>query len=116
MAQDQEPHRILVTSATLLAAAFIAWCSVAVAEGTAYRDELRVAVERIRYAGDVAAGDAELAAAGLVAEFYERRSFLPAWREEAKAGSLIAVIEDTFSTDSTPPTTICRELWTCTHV
>jgi murein L,D-transpeptidase YcbB/YkuD len=97
MAQDQEPHRILVTLATLLAAASIAWCSVAAAQGTEYRDELRVAVERIRYAGDMAVGETELAAGGLVAEFYERRSFLPAWREDAKVGSLIAVTEDTFA-------------------
>jgi murein L,D-transpeptidase YcbB/YkuD len=97
MAQDQEPHRIFATSATLLAAAFIAWCSAAVAEGTEYRDELRVAVERIRYAGGSDVSDTELAAAGLVAEFYERRGFLPAWREEAKVGSLIAVIENTFA-------------------
>jgi murein L,D-transpeptidase YcbB/YkuD len=97
MAQDQEPHRILVTSATLLAAAFVAWCSVAAAQGAEYRDELRGAVERIRYARDVAVDETELAAGSLVAEFYERRSFLPAWREDGKIGSLIEVIEDAFA-------------------
>jgi hypothetical protein len=97
MAQDQELHRILVTLARILAVTAMAWCSVAVAQSPEYREELRVAVERIRYATNVAAGEADLAAGDLVAEFYERRSFLPAWREDAKIASLIAVIEDTFA-------------------
>jgi len=97
MAQDQEPHRILVTLARILAVAMFAWCSVAAAQSPEYREELRIAVERIRYAADAAAGEADLAAGNLVAGFYERRSFLPAWRDDGKIGSLIAVIEDTFA-------------------
>lgn len=83
--------------ARIPALAVFAWCSLAAAQHPEHREELRIAAERIRYAADGDAGEAWLAAGNLVAEFYERRSFLPAWRDEEKIGSLIALIEDAFS-------------------
>jgi murein L,D-transpeptidase YcbB/YkuD len=97
MALDQGCRRNSVMFCPILAAVAIAWCAALAADDAVYREELRIAVERIRYAGNVAVGETDLAAAGLVAGFYERRSFLPAWREDLKIASLIAVIQDSFA-------------------
>lgn len=59
-----------------------------------YREALRVAVERLRYGDELPTAAARIHAGRLVAEFYERRSFLPAWQDDQKIGSLIAAVED----------------------
>lgn len=108
MAQDQEPHRILLTLTRLLSLAVVACCSVAAAQSPEHREELRIAVERIRYAAG--ASEVDLAAGNLVAELYERRGFLPAWRDDGKVGSLVAVIEDAFADGLEPADYHQREL------
>ena len=108
MAQDQEPHRILVTLARILSLAVVACCSVAAAQSPGHREELRIAVEQIRYAAG--ASEVDLAAGNLVAEVYERRGFLPAWRDNGKIGSLVAVIEDAFADGLEPADYHQREL------
>jgi murein L,D-transpeptidase YcbB/YkuD len=96
MALVQDFRRTVAMPATLLAAAAIACCSAAAAQDAGYREALRIAVERIRYSDDIPGAATHIAAGALVAEFYERRSFLPAWRDDKKIASLIAVIEDAF--------------------
>jgi murein L,D-transpeptidase YcbB/YkuD len=108
MAQDQEPHRILVTLAHILSFAVVACWSVAAAQSPEHREELRIAVERIRYAAG--ASEVDLAAGNLVAEFYERRSFLPAWSDTGKVGSLVTVIEDAFADGLEPADYHMREI------
>lgn len=59
-------------------------------ETAVWRQTMRVAVERIRDGGNAAAS--ALAAGGLVAEFYARRGFRPAWRDARKVEALAAVV------------------------
>ena len=59
-----------------------------------------MAVERIRYDAnaDVNSNANGIMAGPLVAEFYERRSFMPAWRDDTgRIDSLVALIEDSFA-------------------
>lgn len=75
--------------------ALVASASGAAAQDAEYREGLRTAIERIRYNGN--ADPSGIAAANLVSEFYERRSFLPAWRDDAKIDSLLAFIADSYA-------------------
>lgn len=80
-------------AATRAAAAFLGVvalaCGSAAAAGTVV-EELRLATERLR-AGDALAGGARIAAPGLVAEFYERRGFAPAWADDTRVAELRAL-------------------------
>ncbi|HET6628566.1 MAG TPA: L,D-transpeptidase family protein [Woeseiaceae bacterium] len=78
-----------------MAIALVLASAAAAAEETAWREGIRAAVERIRYNGNAAASG--IAAADLVAGFYERRSFMPAWRDAAKIDSLAALIADAYA-------------------
>ena len=93
----QESRRPFSIPATLLVAVAIAWCSAAASQDTGHREALRIAVERLRYSDDMPAVATEIAAGPLVAEYYERRTFLPAWQDDGKIASLISVIEDAFA-------------------
>lgn len=90
MPLNQVVRSSVVTFARIFTAALVVWASVAAAQDAEYREGLRTAVERIRYNGNAEASG--VAAGKLVAEFYERRAFLPAWRDDAKIDSLIALI------------------------
>lgn len=61
----------------------------------AAQEALRIAVERLRYDGTAAA--AGIHAVNLVAGFYERREFRPAWRDEARIDELTQLIDDAFA-------------------
>ena len=97
MTLDQDSRHGIVTFGRILAAAAVLWFSGVAAQAADYREELRLAVERIRYSADVDIAASGLAAGNLVAEFYERRNFMPAWRDGRKIGSLVVVIEDSFT-------------------
>lgn len=72
----------------------------AAAQATGQREGLRFAVEGLRYGGNPAGSG--INAANLVAEFYERRGFVPAWREDGKVGALLELIDDAFADGLTP--------------
>lgn len=92
MAPKQLFRFSFVTAVRFLAAAVILASTAAAARDDPWREGLRGAVERIRYNGNAAASG--IAAGDLVAEFYERRSFMPAWRDDAKIDSLAALVAD----------------------
>jgi L,D-transpeptidase YcbB len=99
MAQNQAfPHRIAHSVVLFAAAAALGCSAIATAQQTDEQDQIRIATEQIRYAGD--AGD--LAAAGAVAEFYERRDFLPAWREEERINDLTRAVRDAYDDGLNP--------------
>ncbi|MFZ5557759.1 MAG: L,D-transpeptidase family protein [Pseudomonadota bacterium] len=55
-------------------------------------EPLRLAVERLR-ASETRAGGERIAARDLIAEFYERRGFAPAWVDPARIRELAALVE-----------------------
>lgn len=73
---------------------------VAAAREEAWREGLRVAVEQLRYNGNAAASN--IRAANLVAEFYERRDFAPAWRDDQKVEELLALVDGSFADGLAP--------------
>lgn len=100
MAPKQLFRFSIVTAVRFLTAAVILASTAAAEEDGAWREGLRAAVERIRYNGNAAASG--IAAGDLVAGFYERRSFMPAWRDDAKIDSLAALIADSHADGLNP--------------
>src|SRR5690606_6792254 len=54
-----------------------------------------LAVEQLRYNGNADATGVR--AANLVAAFYERREFRPAWRDEARIDGLLRLVDDAYA-------------------
>jgi L,D-transpeptidase YcbB len=102
MLLDQDSRRITVTFSRFLAVAAMAWACTVAAQGADYREELRIAVERLRYTDDRSISASGIAAGALVAEFYERRSFLPAWQDRSKIESLVTLIDESFADGLNP--------------
>lgn len=97
MALVQGSRYVLAVIGTLFTAVALPCDPDAGVDGPRYREALRVAVERLRYSDDVTSAATDLHASRLVAEFYEGRGFLPAWRDDLKISSLIAAVEDTYA-------------------
>jgi len=69
--------------------------------GTALADDevsqaIREQVEQLRGTGQVIIDGASLAAAGLIPEIYERRSFQPNWTRTAQVGFLVEAVDDAY--------------------
>ncbi len=92
----------MVTFGHILAVVALLCATAAGAQESAYRDELRHTVEAVRYGEQPIIAGGELAAAAYVTEFYERRSFLPAWREEGRIAALLAAIRNASAHGLTP--------------
>ena len=100
--EDQVFGRIMATLGTFCAVAAIVWPFSVAALEDVNREALRMAVERLRYTEDAADPAADHHARRLVALFYERRNFFPAWEDGRKRGSLISVVEDSYQDGLTP--------------
>ncbi len=87
-------------------AAAVLWPAAGAAQDEPAREALRAAVERVRYNGNAAA--AGIHAPNLVAAFYERREFRPAWREPERVDALLRLVDGTFA-DGLEPRDYHRE-------
>jgi murein L,D-transpeptidase YcbB/YkuD len=59
------------------------------------REALRIEIEQLRQTGRLSIGGIDVASGNLLAEFYERRGFSPAWSGTGKMDSLIQAIKRT---------------------
>jgi murein L,D-transpeptidase YcbB/YkuD len=59
------------------------------------REAVRFAVENLLQSGQLSIGDVEIAAGELLAEFYERRDYAPAWTDKNKVVQLVQLIKAT---------------------
>jgi murein L,D-transpeptidase YcbB/YkuD len=72
-------------------------CLTAVADTAEVSDALRIEIEQLRESGRLSIGGIDVASGHLLAEFYERRGFAPAWESTDKVRDLISVIKTTAS-------------------
>ena len=67
-------------------------CVPVVADEGDVREALRTEIEQLRESGRLSIGGIDVASGNLLAEFYERRGFSPAWHGKSKVGALLDVI------------------------
>ena len=60
------------------------------------REALRIEIENLAFGSALSSG-VEIAAGNLLAEFYERRGFAPAWTSVRQVGELVAAIEASYA-------------------
>ena len=77
-------------------------CQLVFADDLEDRETLRIEIEQLRESGRLSIGGIDIASGNLLADFYERRGFLPAWSGIAKMDSLIAAIKATADDGLTP--------------
>ena len=70
-------------------------CVPVVADEGDVREALRTEIEQLRESGRLSIGGIDVASGNLLAEFYERRGFSPAWHGKSKVGALLDVIRAT---------------------
>ena len=78
-----------------IAALFFALCLPVLADDGEDREALRIEIEQLRESGRLSIGGIDVASGNLLADFYERRGFSPAWSGAGKIESLIEVIKAT---------------------
>jgi murein L,D-transpeptidase YcbB/YkuD len=74
---------------------FFAFCLPVLADDGEEREALRIEIEQLRESGRLSIGGIDVASGNLLADFYERRGFSPAWSDTGKIESLIEVIKAT---------------------
>ena len=75
------------------------------------RDALRIEVENLLQYGRLSIGDVDIASGELLAEFYERRDYAPAWTDKEQIAELISAIKATAGDgDGSPGMRYCRRL------
>ncbi len=84
--------RVLVCEITAL---MFALCLPVMADDAEDREALRIEIEQLRESGRLSIGGIDVASGNLLADFYERRGFSPAWSRTGKMDSLIEVIKAT---------------------
>ena len=99
---DQASRPTIVTFGHILAVIALLGAAATGAQESAYRDELRNTVEAVRYGEQPIIAGRERAAAAYVTAFYERRSFIPAWREEGRIAALLTAIRNASAHGLTP--------------
>jgi len=67
------------------------------------REAIRFAVENLLQSGQMIIGDVDIAAGELLADFYERRDFAPAWTDSNKVVQLVQLIKATELDGLDPP-------------
>jgi murein L,D-transpeptidase YcbB/YkuD len=65
------------------------------ADSESGRDALRVEVEQLLQFGRLSIGDIDIASVELIAEFYERRDYAPAWNRKDQISELVSAIKAT---------------------
>jgi murein L,D-transpeptidase YcbB/YkuD len=78
-----------------IAALFFALCLPVLADDGEDREALRIEIEQLRESGRLSIGGIDVASGNLLADFYERRGFSPAWSGTGEMESLIEVIKAT---------------------
>jgi murein L,D-transpeptidase YcbB/YkuD len=73
----------------------LALSPVVLADADADREAVRVEVENLLQSGRLSIGDVDIASGALLAEFYERRDYLPAWTDNKKVAELVLIIRAT---------------------
>ena len=68
---------------------------IVLADTDAERDAVRVEVENLLQSGRLSIGGVDIASGALLAEFYERRDYLPAWTDNKKVAELVLAIRST---------------------
>jgi murein L,D-transpeptidase YcbB/YkuD len=68
---------------------------IALADPDQDRDAIRIHVENLLHSGRLNIGDVDIAAGELLAEFYERRNYAPAWTDNDKVAELVRAIQST---------------------
>jgi murein L,D-transpeptidase YcbB/YkuD len=76
-----------------LAALCLVLCLPVVADEGEVREALRIEIEQLRESGRLSIGGVDVASGNLLAEFYERRGFSPAWHGKNKVNALLDVIK-----------------------
>ncbi len=74
---------------------FLGLCQPVFADDIEDREALRIEIEQLRQTGRLRIGGIDIASGNLLAEFYERRGFSPAWSGTGKMESLIQAIKRT---------------------
>jgi len=67
------------------------------AEAEEERDALRTEVEQLLQFGRLSIGDIDIASDELIAEFYERRDYAPAWHRQDQIAELVSAIKATLN-------------------
>ncbi len=73
----------------------LALSPIVLADTDADRDAVRVEVENLIQSGRLSIGGVDIASGALLAEFYERRDYLPAWTDNKKVAELVLAIRST---------------------
>ncbi len=73
----------------------VAIAPLSIADDEADREAIRVELEHLVQTGFLSTGQVSIAAANLLEELYERRSFLPTWNDQRQIKELIEVIKAT---------------------
>lgn len=84
--------RVLILQLAILCSVL---CVPVVADEGDVREALRTEIEQLRESGRLSIGGIDVASGNLLAEFYERRGFSPAWHGKSKVGALLDVIRAT---------------------
>ena len=75
---------------------------LALADDLKDSNALRLELEQLVNSGSLSNSDASIASVNLLLEFYEQRSYLPAWHDQRKIGELLTAIKAT-ATDGLDP-------------
>ena len=70
---------------------------LALADDLKDSNALRIELEQLVNSGSLSNSDASIASVNLLLEFYEQRSYLPAWHDQRKIGELLTAIKATAS-------------------
>lgn len=79
----------------LAAFSLLAWSPISFADTEDERDALRVEVEQLLQFGRLSIGDIDIASGELIADFYERRDYAPAWQRQDQVAELVSAIKAT---------------------
>lgn len=68
---------------------------IVLADADEDREAVRIEVENLLQSGRLSIGDVDIASGELLAEFYERRDYAPAWTDNDKVAELVRAIQAT---------------------
>ncbi len=75
---------------------------LALADDLKDSNALRIELEQLVNSGSLSNSDASIASVNLLLEFYEQRSYLPAWNDQRQIGELLTAIKATASRRAGP--------------
>jgi len=83
--------RAIIQSALLVVTVFLP--AVSVGDDAANSEAIRVEIEYLRESGRLSIGGIDIASGNALAEFYERRDFMPAWTNPKQVGELLELVQ-----------------------